>query len=42
MLARAYHDPETAKQVVNRLPIAALAMVDLMHERDPMIRNRKQ
>lgn len=42
MLARAYHNPETAKEVVNRLPIAALAMVDWMHERDPMIRNRKQ
>ena len=37
LLARAYSDKETAQMVAERLPVAALAMVEAMHRRDEMI-----
>jgi hypothetical protein len=41
LLARAYQDPEMAKAVADRIGIVAVAMVDVMHKRDPIVRGRK-
>lgn len=41
LLARAYHDADTAKSVAGRLTIAALAMVDAMHTHDPIVSARR-
>jgi hypothetical protein len=41
MLSRAYADPELAKSVAGRIGIAALAMIDVMHANDPLIRARR-
>lgn len=41
MLARAYHDKQTAIAVSDRLAVAAAAAVEMMHANDPLILRRK-
>jgi hypothetical protein len=42
LLSRAYADPETAKEIAQRIPVAAIAMIEMMYAHDPLIRGRRQ
>lgn len=42
LLAKAYNDHDLAKSVADRITICAVAMVDVMHVRDRVIRGRRQ
>ena len=41
LLARAYDDEQTMRDVAQRIPIAAIEMAKIMQQNDPLIRARR-